>query len=426
MTSNVSSFFEDILEESLNNVGNIFQNEQVFSSDFVPQNFPNRSQQLKEMIRYFRGFFNDQNSQKNSFYSQTILLQGDIGSGKTSVAKRFGLEFETLAKKRYPDLNVKYRHLNCRRNKTVYTLLVHLLQSLIPYFPNRGFSPAELLRLLETHLIETNSYLMLALDEIDMLIHDREFHTLLYSLTRLNDELLVSESSSGQKRISLILITRDKYLLNLLDQSARSSIAKNIINFPKYNSFQIKEILIERIIEGFHPEIINEEPLIIISEIASKLGDARFAIELLWRSGKNAEADKSIRILPNHIRMAQNSVYSISEEILNDLSIEHSLFLFTIASWFSENPKQEFMKIAEVRKYLPIYAERFGIKKVGKGNTSMWLYMKFLSSWGLIKTQIVSSGHRGRKTLISLALPPDLIINGLVNDLILKKKSFSL
>ena len=128
-------------------------------------------------------------------------------SGKTSVVKRFGIEFESFAKENYPVLKVKYRHINCRRNRTVYSVLVHLLQSLIPYFPNRGFSPADLLRILESHLRDTNSYLLLALDEIDVLARqDPEFFSFMYSLTRLNDELLVPEDDANQ-RISLILIS---------------------------------------------------------------------------------------------------------------------------------------------------------------------------------------------------------------------------
>ena len=68
----------------------------------------------------------------------------------------------------------------------------------------------------------------------------------------------------------------------------------------------------------------------------------------------------------------------------------------------------------EIKKYLPMHAERIGVK-VGKGNTSLWLYMKTLASLDIIATNVISSGRMGRTTLISLEMSPDLIIGKLEN-----------
>ena len=115
--------------------------------------------------------------------------------------------------------------------------------------------------------------------------------------------------------------------------------------------------------------------------------------------------------------MAQTSVYPVSKELIKDLSVEHKLFLFTIAKWFTKNPSQPSIKLNDIKKYLPIYADHFDIRKIGKGNTSMWLYMKSLASWGLIQKKVVSTGSRGRMTQITLDIPPNLIINELEETL---------
>ena len=120
-----------------------------------------------------------------------------------------------------------------------------------------------------------------------------------------------------------------------------------------------------------------------------------------------------VKILLEHVNKAQTNVYPISKELIKDLSTEHKLFLFTIAKWFTENPKQSSIKLNDIKKILPIFADQFGIKKIGKGNTSMWLYMKALASWGLIQKKIMSTGRRGRMSQITLNFPPNLIIHEL-------------
>ena len=90
---------------------------------------------------------------------------------------------------------------------------------------------SELLRLLETHLQETDTFLLLSLDEIDVLsVRDPEFLTFMYSLTRLNDELLAPGDGVGQ-RMSLILISRENSVFNLADSATRSSLPKNFVKF---------------------------------------------------------------------------------------------------------------------------------------------------------------------------------------------------
>ena len=412
MNKQISVLFQDVINEEQGNTS-LIKDESYFSSQYLPEVFPHRSNQLRELIRYFHGFFSVSNEAYGPQFGQTILIHGAVGSGKTSVVKRFGLEFENIAREKYPYLNVKYRHINCRRNRTVYSVLVRILQSLIPYFPNRGFSPAELLRLLETHLQETDTFLLLSLDEIDVLsVRDPEFLSFMYSLTRLNDELLAPGDGVGQ-RMSLILISRDRSAFNLADSATRSSLPKNFVKFPKYTKEQLTDILHDRS-GGLKPGVISDEIVQQIAEYASTTGDARYAIEMLLKTAKKANMDGEESILLEHIEMIQDKVNSISSDRFNDLEISHKIFLLTVAKWLKENENQDSVTMNEIKKYLPMHAERIGVR-VGKGNTSLWLYMKTLASLDIIATNVISSGRMGRTTLISLEMNPDLIIGKLEN-----------
>ena len=410
MNEQISALFRDVLQESDGN-SSLVSNQFVLTSDYLPEKFSHRAKQLKELIRYFHSFFQLLDAHKSPQFRQIVLILGNVGTGKTSIVKRFGIEFETFAGEKYPFLAVKYRHINCRKNRTVYSVLVHLLQSLIPYFPNRGFSPADLLRILQTHLRDTNTYLLLTLDEIDVLaLQDPEFYSFMYSLTRLNDELLLPSEPPSQ-HISLILISRDSHTLELCDTATRSSLPKNVVFFPKYTSDQLVDILQERCYEseskGITPSTLQK-----IAEFTSSTGDARYAIDLLWQAIHLADTQKASTLLLKHIEAAHTNVFSVSKDRINDLELAHKLFLLTVAKWMLDNPSQEYMTMDKVKKYLPVYAERLKVK-VGRGNTSLWLYMKALSSLGLINTHVESSGRLGRTTMISLDLSPKLLVKEL-------------
>ena len=410
MNKQISTLFRDVIKEEQGNMS-LITDESYFLPQHLPEVFPHRANQLRELIRYFHGFFSSNSRINGPQFGQTILVSGAVGSGKTSVVKRFGIEFENLAREKYPYLNVKFRHINCRRNRTVYSVLVRILQSLIPYFPNRGFSPAELLRLLETHLQETDTFLLLSLDEIDILaVRDPEFLSFMYSLTRLNDELLAPGDGVGQ-RMSLILISRENSVFNLADSATRSSLPKNFVKFPKYTAEQLADILHGRS-SGLKPGVISDEVVQQIAEYASTTGDARYAIEMLLKIVKKVDFDGEEFVLLKHIEMIQDRINSVSNDRINDLEVSHKVFLLTIAKWLKENPNQDYITMVEIKKYLPMHAERIGVK-VGKGNTSLWLYMKTLASLGIIGANILSSGRMGRTTMINLNMSPDLIIDKL-------------
>ena len=56
---------------------------------------------------------------------------------------------------------------------------------------------------------------------------------------------------------------------------------------------RILDILRYRAWEAFHKGVVSDEILEFIAQLSSDRRDARYAIDLLWRSGKFAELDGS-------------------------------------------------------------------------------------------------------------------------------------
>ena len=148
----------------------------------------------------------------NFLIQQSIVLIGDTGTGKTTIIKKFSNELEGLINRKLPSLLFEHIYINCRRNRTIYSVLISLIKNFIPEFPTRGFATSEILRMIQDLLGQTQTHVLLILDEINYLVHEPEFQDFLYSLTRLNDEFL----STPHQYISIILISQNRFFLDNL------------------------------------------------------------------------------------------------------------------------------------------------------------------------------------------------------------------
>lgn len=314
---------ESILKLQLSNQeesSKIFKNEMYLSKNFFPTTIEYRDKEFRQLGSFFNGIFNFKGKSLNFF--QTVTLIGPIGSGKSTVAKIFGSEIENYSKNN-SKVKIIYRHINCRRNNTIFLILFDLLRGLIPNFPNRGFSSLELINMLHIILNSSNSYLILTLDEIDYIFHDKELALFFNNLS-----LEVQESSFYlERRISLIFITRNKDFLLLIDPNNKFGIVNNLIRFDKYNDAQLKSILYSKSINSFKEGVLPIETLDFIVKISEKLGDLRLALELLWRTGKNAELENSNLIYLNHAKQALNSILFVATDKLISFSETEILLL---------------------------------------------------------------------------------------------------
>ncbi|MCG2869268.1 MAG: ORC1-type DNA replication protein [Vulcanisaeta sp.] len=376
----------------------IFKNEAALTPEYIPSKLPFREEQLKELETYFRGFLES----PGSMYPKVILV-GRPGTGKTVTSRRFGNYVAQTSKV------VRYVHVSCFLNRTLMSVLKDIgLQLKIPV-PKRGFSTEEMLKILLDIIKEKDIYAIITLDDVFHLVNNSGPHAL-GTLIRLGEEYV----SRGDKyRFGLILISQDLTFRDQLDRSSQSSLGNAIIRFEPYTREQIFEILLSRAQEALVDGAYDEEILEMIADVAGvdegrsdgHRGDARYAIDILWRAAKLAEMRGSDRILPEHVREAiKNTLRGIRSDELRMLPLHEKIFLLAIVRSLMKNPNSPYIPFGAAESEYQILCEQYGEEP--RKHTQLWEYLKDLNAKGYVETRISSKGMRGRTTLISIPSEP--------------------
>jgi len=371
----------------------VFKDEAKLDINYVPSRLPHREKEHRLMMEFF-----DFLLRFPERMAQRVIITGDVGTGKTALAQRFGADITLEANKR--GAHLRYVHVNCREYRgSLFLILQYAVAVFRPNFPKRGYSAEELLSTLMQCLDEENAFVILALDEFDSLV-EREGSEAIYKLTRLQ------EMRQGKpQRISLIGIVRDLRLLERLDASARSTLQRNVISLEKYEQNQLVDILNDRVKVAFEPYTVPEDSVSLIAELAqSENGNARFAIELLWRAGKYSDADELDEVVAECVRKAISSIIpTVPKSELASLGLHERLFLLGAARVFKDSDKA-YASLVEVEKAYAIVCEEF--EEQPNSHTQVWKYAQLLSALGILRTEVATANARGRQTRVSLPAIP--------------------
>ncbi|GBC68757.1 hypothetical protein HRbin01_00442 [archaeon HR01] len=378
----------------------VFKSEEKLSPEYVPARLVHREGELTFLRTLFSSL------RTGAAYHVRAVIVGSVGTGKTSLAKLFGrtLESEGFGER----TRVIYTHLNCRINRSLFSVLRRIADHLGVATPRRGYSDQEVLENIMETLRRRDAHLVLCLDEADVLISE-EGSDPIYFLTRAGEDI----GEGG--RISLILVLRDPDYVERLDPQTKSGLGGSTIHLKEYSREQLFDILKYRASEGFFEGAVDDEILDFIAEIGAERGDARYTIDILWRSGKFAEAEGAPRINPEHVRKAVASVYpTIRRENLSYLSRDETFVLLACAK--SLTAGRTHVASSEVYDMYRILCEERNI--ISKGYTTFWENLQQLQDLGFIRITVKSEGMKGRKSLISLpSIPVNLLIEELMKGL---------
>jgi len=366
----------------------VFKDESKLDINYVPRRLVHREAEMRLLAEFFNFLLTAPEKM-----AQRVLIAGDVGTGKTALSQRFGLDLTQQARQR--NINLHYIHVNCRQYRGSFFLILHHAVSVFhPNFPKRGFSAEELLNIFLQVLDENNAYAILTLDEFESLI-EREGSEAVYKLTRLQEARL-----GKPQRVSLICILKNLKAIDGLDASTRSTLQSNIIRLEKYSKEQLVDIVNDRVELAFKPLTVPEETIDLIAELASvEGGNARFAIELLWRAGKYADAEDLGVVLPECVRKAVSSIFAVVKKSdLATLSLHEKLFLLGIARFFKENTDRAYASITEAEKAYAVVCEEFNVQP--HTHTQLWKYIQTFSTLGVVRKSVSTVGKRGRTTLI--------------------------
>lgn len=373
----------DIIEDELFS-SSVIKDLHALDFDFVPEELPHRTEQLRKLAQMFKPLLSD--------ISQNAVIRGPIGTGKTVITKKFCNSLVTIARKQAKI--IEYVHINCRKRSTDSMVLIGVLNHFDKRFPDRGFSVQEMLQILHKQLQRREAQLLLVLDEADALLK-KSGSELLYNLTRFTDETMKTDNP-----ISIIMVSQKDVLLDL-DSSALSTFKRsNTIILDRYTHDELYDITEQRVGLAFHNNTVSQESVDLIADIASEWGDARFAIELLWKAGMYADEKHVQLVVPEHVRAAKAETYSVvTETKLKNLEKHHLLTLLSIAKRLQKDDSA-YAITSEVEKTYAITCEEYNEKP--RAHTMFWNYLKEIENAGFISIKLSGKGHLGTTQMISL------------------------
>lgn len=365
----------------------VFRNESMLVPEYIPSDTPHRVAQIKALELYFQGVI-----EYSDRMSQNVLLSGPVGSGKTMIAKKIGSSLEKKAAL-YGN-RVKFFHVNCRIDRSLQAIMIKGMHFLGHGHPSRGFSFEELLQSFFEVLAADKIHLVIAFDEVDSLVASDA--SSLYTITRLR------EVSQDSQVLSSILISKTLDYLKIVDLSTLSSLQWNSISLDPYSTEQLYDILSSRSQDAFNEGCIDDDSLELAAEIASVYGDARYALDLLYRAGTMADLTNSSRVTPENVRTAKASLPpQFRKEELSYLGRHQRLILISISNLLKKG-ESAYVTIGEVEKSYDALCEGMGI--TANHHTQLWNDVNELSRKGIIETQVSGKGTRGRTTMIGLSM----------------------
>ncbi|MEM4591273.1 MAG: AAA family ATPase [Nitrososphaerota archaeon] len=368
----------------------IFKNEEKLSPEYVPPRLPHRERELSLLETFFSSHITGQPA-----VSVRALIVGAVGTGKTALSKLFGSRLEKA------NSAIRYVHVNCKIHATLSSILKKAVEAVGAPIPVRGLSSEELGGRLMSLLDRKKMLLVIGLDEFDGFLHSDPQG--IYTLLRLGEE------RSGETRISVIAITRNVEILEDMDESLRGMFQAGVMYLEEYSYRQLADIVEFRCSEAFYPGVMTEEAKGLVVDMASERGDARYAVELLWRGGKYAENEGAPRVTPEHIRKAAASIYpSVRREVLTYISRHEKLLLLAAARLLLSSERSR-ISSSELYQAYRVTCEELG--SAPKAYTRFWEHMQRLEDLGLIRIKIESGGSRGRRSFVTLpGIPASIMV----------------
>ena len=336
----------------------IFKDRNKLSPYYIPKRLPHREQQIKMLLSIYGSIIRD----IWNAYPRITQIVGAAGTGKTCTTIRFGELIVDEAREK--GVSLKHIYMNCKVDGvTRYVLYGNLVRKVTPKISTKSLSPEEMIRQLIEYLKFEEIFLIITFDEIDYFVQMNPKEHIIYDLTR------IPEIQPGEPTpiIGEIFIARSLKWHDLLEPGEKSTLGMGIIEFPRYTSSQIRDILKDRIEEAFQPHVVLEDTLDFISDLTANPpvnGDVRVGLELLYYSGVLAENVGSNKVLPEHVRKVYSEINpTITTEDIMNLSSDGRLVLLALVRGLKASGSA-YISLREMRKFYNIVCEEYDVKPV--------------------------------------------------------------
>lgn len=305
----------------------LFASRNVLSPHYLPELLPFREKEIEKLMLAVAPALTDQRP-------RNLFIYGKTGTGKTCTVRNVMGKFEAHAAKDAEGAkskNAKWTYINCRMYNSRYRTIQKIAKEFIPELDKSGFGVATLYEKFAEYVQGGKLRLILVLDEVDMV---RDLDELIYTLTRMNDEL-----SSGS--VSIIGITNKLSFKDTLDPRSKSSLCETEMVFASYTQPQLAAILEQRCKEGFKEGAVDESAVNLAAAIAaSETGDARYALTLLLKAGEFADERKMQKITDKEVEMTRRNVDTdLATQVIVSLPAHPQLVLLGVCNLTLEGRK---------------------------------------------------------------------------------------
>ena len=380
--SEVKVMTEDPEEGMLSWDETVFRDEHVFEIDYVPETFRHRETQMESLKYALRPAVRGSRP-------LNVIARGPPGTGKTTAVQKLFTEL-------HAQTDVRVARVNCQVDSTRYSVFSRLFEHVFDYEPPAsGISFKKLFGQITDRLVEEDTVLAVALDDVNYLFYENEASDTLYSLLRAH------EAHSGAK-IGVVCISSDLELdvIEALDSRVQSVFRPEEVYFSKYDQPAIVDILDERVERGFHEGVVDAPVLDRVAELtAEQGGDLRVGIDLLRRAGMNAEMRASRTVEREDVEAAYDkSKYVHLSRHLRGLSEAETALVEVLAEGGGGQAGDVY--------------ETFG-ERTDLGYTRYSEIINKLDQLGIVDTEYKSVEGRGRSRELTLCYDDDAVLDRL-------------
>jgi len=388
MARSIQTIFQEFMEKKTL----MFKDRNALTSDFTPDNITHRDKEINTLASILAPAL-------KGGKPSNVFIYGMTGTGKTMITRYVGNELEKMSNQGMNQVKIIY--INCKMKKTAdteYRLLAELSRILGQEVPITGLPTEQVYKIFFNILDSTNWVVIIILDEIDSLVN-KMGDDFLYNFTRINQELKKS-------RVSIIGITNDLHFIDILDPRVKSSLSEEEILFPPYNAVELQDILKQRIILGFSPDVISEEVIPKCAALAAQEhGDARRALDLLRVAGEIAERQGDSKIIEKHVDSALEKIdYDRIMESVKSLPKQTKSLLWSIIEL--EEGGQKDMQTGDIYNIYEKTCKQCALHPLTQRRVSDLI--SELDMMGIINARIISLGRYGRTREINMNISPKI------------------
>jgi len=358
----------------------LFKNRELFELDYLAENFLHREAQMSSLRFCIRPAL-------QGARPVNALCLGPPGTGKTTAILKLFEEIEAHSSR------VVTVHVNCQMDSTRYAVFYQIYKKIFGHAPPAsGISFKRLFERVAKHSAEKNVVLVVALDDINYLFHEKEIDQVLYSLLR-------SYETCPGARMGVIAILSEPSLKYVFDPRVASVFQAEEITFPLYTREELKDILNKRTQLGFYTGVISYEILETVVNYTEKSGDLRVGIDLLKRAGLSAERRASRSISARDVESSYEKSRLVHLTYALKSLKEDELQVLRLAA------EQQNCRAGEL--YSRFHAE------TDAGYTRFHEILNKLDAVRLIDTDFSGAGARGRSRIIKIRYERDEILSRL-------------